>query len=103
MRWNVAPLVYCVEQADLPDALVVDVAIDVDQSLDVVSVPEFGADALALRARGFRLLNERRRWPYVSADSSQHPDTAPTALTLVPYHAWGNRVDGEMRVWLPRV
>jgi DUF1680 family protein len=97
------PLVYCLEQADLPDALVVDVAIDVDQSPDVVSVPEFGADTLALRARGFRLLNERRRWPYVSADSSQPPDTEPTALTLVPYHAWGNRVDGEMRVWLPRV
>ena len=24
-------------------------------------------------------------------------------LAAVPYHAWGNRVVGAMRVWIPRV
>ncbi|MEE6716764.1 hypothetical protein [Schleiferilactobacillus harbinensis] len=28
--------------------------------------------------------------------------TEPTQLTLIPYYAWSNRVDGQMQVWLQR-
>lgn len=28
--------------------------------------------------------------------------TEPTQLTLIPYYAWANRVDGQMQVWLQR-
>ncbi len=30
------------------------------------------------------------------------PDTTATELTLVPYYAWANRKNGQMRVWLNR-
>ncbi|EEI72309.1 hypothetical protein [Lentilactobacillus hilgardii] len=29
-------------------------------------------------------------------------DTETVDLTMVPYYAWANRQDGQMRVWLNR-
>jgi DUF1680 family protein len=81
------PLVYCLEEPDLPelpgrfDDLVLDVA---DPSLTAEWRPELLGGTAVVTARG------RHR-----------PDGSPVTLTAVPYHLWANRADGAMRVWIP--
>ena len=31
----------------------------------------------------------------------QPEEEEPFTLTMIPYYAWANRGEGEMRVWLP--
>ncbi|WP_407696888.1 hypothetical protein [Streptomyces dysideae] len=37
----------------------------------------------------------------VSADGLRRGDGDAVRLTSVPYHAWANRREGPMRVWIP--
>ncbi|WP_341845955.1 hypothetical protein [Streptomyces curacoi] len=39
----------------------------------------------------------------VSADGLRRGDAAAARLTAVPYHAWANRRQGPMRVWIPQL
>lgn len=95
------PVVYCLEDADLPDGLTVDeVEIDPDGPLEdadgPVSLPQ---SIVAVRARGRRVqLPEPRRWPY---DNLRAMPGDPVDLVLIPYHRWSNRGPSTMRVWIP--
>ncbi len=33
--------------------------------------------------------------------SEEKPEQEPACLTAIPYYAWANREEGEMRVWMP--
>jgi DUF1680 family protein len=96
------PLVYCLEQTDLPaDVVLEDVRIDpaapiVPVTADRTDLPHI---PVALTATG-------------TVESSATPELYPTAsaidvrskpvtLTAVPYFLWGNRSAGPMRVWIP--
>ena len=75
------PVVYCLEQADLPvpmDQVMLDPATRLD--------PVDGDELPAVAATGW----QRRE----NGDQS-------LSLRLVPYYSWGNRGEGSMRVWLP--
>ncbi|MEV6448276.1 beta-L-arabinofuranosidase domain-containing protein [Amycolatopsis sp. NPDC051716] len=89
------PLVYCVEQADLPDGVTLeDVRIDPAAPFSDASLPDV---PVALAARG------RVEVP-ASSELYGAGSTAPgepVELTAVPYFLWGNREPGPMRVWLP--
>ncbi|MFB7763429.1 MULTISPECIES: glycoside hydrolase family 127 protein [Streptomyces] len=97
------PLVYCLEQTDLPpgvrlDALTLDPAITPGAEhrprlLGGVTVLTAGGRA---RAAGGR----EEGWPYGA--EAPEPAGEPVELTAVPYYAWANRADGAMRVWVPR-
>ncbi|MGC9670911.1 glycoside hydrolase family 127 protein [Planosporangium sp. 12N6] len=89
------PLVYCVEQADLPDGVdVEDVRLDVDGP---VTVRDDG-DRVVLTTSGAVV------GPVVEL-YRDHPLTGgvsrPLTITSVPYFLWGNRGPGAMRVWVP--
>jgi DUF1680 family protein len=86
------PVVYCVEQADLPDGVAVD---------DLVL--RRGDAAVTEAAGGLRL-----RCGVVAPGAGLYrpgpaPVDAPADLevTAVPFATWGNRAPGAMRVWLP--
>jgi DUF1680 family protein len=98
------PVVYCVEQADLP----ADVGVD-----DLVLVP--GSEAVP---RGATLTLRCTVLPtqdglYVPVGRLASPDGEPDRpvgptdpageidVTAVPFATWGNRTPGAMRVWLP--
>lgn len=107
------PIVYCLEQPD------VDVAVD-----DVVFAPEMVSAAEPHRGDHDAIteyaldLPVRRAAPapavlypvLATADGvidGQPDDRSPataaeTTATLIPYHLWGNREPGAMRVWLRR-
>ncbi len=69
------PLVYCVEQADLPD-----MAVD-DIELRAVRAAQWRPDLLG----GVQVVELE----------------VPQPVAAVPYFAWANRGAGPMRVWLP--
>ncbi len=103
------PLVYAVEDADLPADASVE-SIEVDPALEVQAVSEpipglEGAIRLVFDAqvRDDGLDND---WPYASrpvAGPATHlaPPTAGVTVHAVPYFAWAERPRLGMRVWLP--
>jgi DUF1680 family protein len=91
------PLVYCLEQADLPaGAVLEDVLLDPTAPVTVDGAAGItGAVMLTLPA----VLA-----PPAVADLYQRPSAVtgtPVQLAAVPYFLWGNRTPGAMRVWLP--
>jgi DUF1680 family protein len=97
------PIVYCVEQHDLPaGADLADVAVDpaVDP-VDGGPVAQLGG-LPGLRLAG--VLRDPDGWRQAEyRDLRELPATsaAPTQLLAVPYFAWANRDEAGMRVWIP--
>jgi DUF1680 family protein len=95
------PLVFAVEQADLPDGVVLE-DVGVDPSAPVGTVMHGGDEIpVTLRARGAVRPNTPEDLYRDYADDGARP--APVDLTAIPYFLWGNRAPGPMRVWLPIV
>jgi DUF1680 family protein len=93
------PLVYCLEQADLPaGALLEDVRLDPTAPMEeahrttgpVPVAVSFGARITAPPSTAL-----------YAAPEPRPPDPEPVSLEAVPYFLWGNRDPGAMRVWLP--
>lgn len=95
------PVVYCVEEADLPDDVLLEQAA-------LRRGATFGTERIEID--GQRLLavtTTLQAIPGTSEDALYADiDAAPLVeipTRLVPYFAWGNRGPGEMSVWLPIV
>lgn len=120
------PLVYCLEQADQPEqAHVDDLLVEPDPAdLRVVHRPDLVGGVIAIEAPGLAESADRgggtgRRGvtgrgggaglPYrdwvaagpVAGPTAGLADPSRIRLTAIPYHAWGNREIGPMRVWIP--
>jgi hypothetical protein len=94
------PLVYCLEQADLPPGTALeDVRLDAATAVRVVRRDPSSPIPVALTARA----------TVTSTPPALYRDLRPpadgggpeVALTAVPYFLWGNRAPGPMRVWIP--
>jgi DUF1680 family protein len=102
------PLVYCLEQADLPDGVAVeDVTIDPADPLRLAgpAAPDWPAGVMALAARGLAYATPSEPL-YRDAGAGRETDNdadapMPLELRAVPYFLWGNRAPGGMRVWIP--
>lgn len=89
------PLVYCVEQADLPEGILVE-QLRLEPSATIVEEP--GQDGVRLRLSAVvSPLDPNLYQPYAPAPSTG----TPVVVTAVPYQTWANRGPGAMRVWLP--
>jgi DUF1680 family protein len=79
------PLVYAIESADLPAGVELeDVRLDSDARFELEQGRATGDDAIAVTTLG-------------------HVRGGDAVIRAVPYHTWGNRGDGAMRVWIPLV
>jgi hypothetical protein len=97
------PIVYCIEEQDLPagtdlTAVAVDAAagpVDSGPVAQLGGLPGVSLAGVLRDADGWRQAEYRdlREVPATSA--------APTPLLAVPYFAWANRDEGGMRVWIP--
>ena len=97
------PLVYCLEQADLPaNAVLEDVRLDPSVPVRVQRNAPLPHVPVALVAGGKVTPPASgelyRAYP---ADPADDGPSSRTALTAVPYFLWGNRAPGAMRVWIP--
>jgi DUF1680 family protein len=97
------PLVYCLEQADHPHALVPDLEIEATTALSSRWESDLLDGVAIVRASGFQVdtstWDDRLYRPVWSGDA---PTRSRVELTAVPYFAWANRGPGAMRVWIPR-
>ncbi|MEV0390641.1 beta-L-arabinofuranosidase domain-containing protein [Nonomuraea sp. NPDC050643] len=99
------PLVYCLEQHDLPPGTVLeDVRLHRDGAFQAVE--GFMEDhvkgedpPIVITASGSTL--DTGSAPLYTDHRERRPLTSPLTLTAVPYFLWGNRSEGPMRVWIP--
>jgi len=90
------PMVYCFEQADNGENLSA-LFVQPDTAIESYSLEDLPSDIVALKLQGQQASlvgwNNTLYRPY-------RPDTDPVTLIAVPYAFWGNRKQGEMRVWM---
>ncbi|MFC6016404.1 glycoside hydrolase family 127 protein [Plantactinospora solaniradicis] len=95
------PLVYCLEQADLPPGTrLEDVRLDPASPMGTTALPGGPPDAVALTVGG----TVARPGPaglYRAGATSPDGPSDQVTLSAVPYFLWGNRDPGPMRVWIP--
>jgi DUF1680 family protein len=95
------PLVYCLEQADLPPGVALE-----NVSLEPSARPEQAPAGPELPGAVSLAVGGRHR-PTGSVGLyrdvvGEEPEAATAIeLTAVPYFLWGNRTAGPMRVWIP--
>jgi DUF1680 family protein len=98
------PLLYCVEQADLPAGIVLeDVRLDPKRPVQVRDDRTGTPFRVTLSGRGHAL--DRSAVPlYHLYQADGETESAPRiTVPAVPYFLWGNRRPGPMRVWVPTV
>ncbi|CAA9569610.1 MAG: GH127 / GH146 [uncultured Thermomicrobiales bacterium] len=94
------PVVYCLEQADHPDADVWDLAVPAEAEWTATWEPDLLGGVTALRTDGHARTDGDPGAPlYRPLDGS--PPVRPARITAIPYHVWANREPGPMQVWIP--
>ncbi|HPO16425.1 MAG TPA: glycoside hydrolase family 127 protein [Candidatus Hydrogenedentes bacterium] len=81
------PVVYCVENADNPNA-VRSISLPPDAPLEAEHHPELLGGVTIIKGKGLQRI-------------SDNTEPQPYEFTAIPYYAWNNRTPGFMRVWLP--
>ena len=94
------PIVYCLEQHDQPDGIVLeDLAIDAFAPVEVVTAGDIPGVHTLLKARGVaRPPAQQSLYSTAGAGTGEHQ---PVTLTAIPYYRWANRGPAAMRVWIP--
>ena len=88
------PLLWCAEEVDNgSDLHLLSLATPVEAAIEEAS--NLGAGAKRMRLRGYR-----SSLASSGAYTTREPSLQSVEALLVPYHLWGNRGKGEMRVWL---
>lgn len=95
------PVVYCVEDADLPDGVLLEQAALRRGGAFEAEIAEIDGQRLVALTTTLAVLPGGAQ-DSLYADLDSEPLSETTAR-LVPYFAWGNRGPGEMSVWLPIV
>jgi DUF1680 family protein len=91
------PLVYCLEQNDLPDDVTLeDVRIDPAAPITTGHRPDI---PVTLTVSG--TVEPPASDVLYPARTPAENQGEPLMLTAVPYFLWGNRTPGSMRVWIP--
>jgi uncharacterized protein len=96
------PLVYTIEQADLPvGTLLEDVSLDPAVPIEIHHHGIAADIPVTLTVAGYvhDHAADRLYQPYTGATAA--PAAPPVQLPTVPYFLWGNRQPGPMRVWIP--
>jgi uncharacterized protein len=100
------PLVYAVEDADLPIGKSVEsLEVAASPHVEVATQSEPGLGALTWLSLDatFRDDPQSTGWPYAAAENgaASAGPVKPSKIRALPYYAWGNRAGLGMRIWLP--
>jgi DUF1680 family protein len=94
------PLVFCVEQCDLPVDLHPDDLVVVAGG-ELKDVDATVAEVPGVHVRGGLARRDRHVWPFPGhGEQTVECVAAAVEAVAVPYFAWGNRAVGAMRVWV---
>ncbi|WP_299040046.1 glycoside hydrolase family 127 protein [uncultured Pseudokineococcus sp.] len=96
------PLVYAVEEHDLPEGVALDdVVLDPTGALEDAGTDEALDGAVRVRARGRVRGPESGASTWLPADAPAPGRDDELELVAVPYATWANRGPGPVRVWVP--
>lgn len=90
------PLVYCFEGKD-NGGDVLSLALRTDRALTVSGNNDLLGGAVTVAASAVRQKDFEGLYGY------EKPETAECGAMAVPYYTWGNRGEGQMRVWMDRI
>ncbi len=97
------PLVYCLEAVDQPAGVdLLNVQIDPQTVFQVEPRPDLLGGTVLIQGYGYQ--PEMTAWQgrlYLPQEVADNLPRRPIKLQFVPYHQWGNRGAGPMRVWVP--
>ncbi len=94
------PVVYCAEEADNGPALR-EIRIKTPVNITENVTDEFGAEAIKLVVKASRVKMEGSKIPSTSLYKTfEGFSSEDVYLTLIPYHLWANRGEGEMSVYV---
>ena len=88
------PVVYCLEGVDNGEELH-DVRLKADT--DFAEEPNALYGMPVIRAQGQRRVKPQTEWLY----RRYNPQLTERTLTFIPYYAFANRGETDMRVWVP--
>ncbi|HEY9076669.1 MAG TPA: beta-L-arabinofuranosidase domain-containing protein [Anaerolineaceae bacterium] len=92
------PVVYCLEGADNPDP--VDwISLPRHARLEATYQPDLLGGVMILHGRGARILAPEASGLY----TNEEPRYEPCEITAIPFFAWDNRAEGDMRVWINEI
>jgi uncharacterized protein len=99
------PLVYCLEDADLPAGVALEDVV-VERRVEPRSGPrpDIAASIVGLSVAALAKTHptDRDGWPYVDAPASTGTgESVVIEARAIPYFAWANRNADAMRVWIP--
>lgn len=95
------PLIYCLEEADNGKNLhLLEADIDAVKQAQKIALPFINEHAVGFRMKGSRLIEEENASLYCNA--GKEAGKKEEWLTWIPYFAWANREEGEMRVWISK-
>ncbi|MGJ6980711.1 glycoside hydrolase family 127 protein [Aestuariimicrobium soli] len=95
------PIVYCVEQVDVPEAEVDDLRITVSSLVSEEDEVAGIAPALVVRAAVHADRGPLLRPASDVGETETDEGDRQIDVRLVPFASWGNRGPGAMRIWLP--
>ncbi|KPG70567.1 glycoside hydrolase family 127 protein [Enterococcus sp. RIT-PI-f] len=91
------PFVYCLEESDNGKGIS-QCRIPIDSvAFTITESQKLLPRTLEIDVAGF----QSQRWGQEALYLPLSEEYAPKKWRMIPYHLWGNRGEGEMRVWLP--
>lgn len=96
------PVVYCIEQASMPDGAIVDDLVLVPGSALEVGPRELAVTvASASTASGTTAQGAATSQALYASSGIEEGETATFSVPAIPFSTWGNAAPGAMRVWIP--
>ena len=92
------PIVYCLESEDISKKVDINtIILDVNSNFSTKKSTIKNKEIIAITGKGFVETENWNNKLYKLMTSSK----TSVDVTLIPYFSWGNRLKGEMTVWLP--
>jgi len=94
------PVVYCLESVDLPEGISInDVYLPRDAQFEAEHMPSLLGGVTVLETQALVVPSGGADGALYHRLSKEEP--RPISLRMIPYFAWNNREEPEMKVWLP--
>jgi DUF1680 family protein len=92
------PLVYCLESEDISQqADINQITLDIHSNFETHKQTIANRTVLAIKAKAFVQPNDWNKILYRPIAKEKEM----VQINLVPYFSWGNRLKGDMTVWMP--